>query len=349
MEVYFDLLQDGIDNVSRLQLGLSVEGGSIVVRNRLVAKGDSALGAFCAAQVLRGSAAAARLVPEDAAMRLAGRVQWTPQALAYLTDYTRRTMDAIRATVGEADPAVVHQLEAWLEMWDLTGPSQMMQCSRGDFGISSGYLADGKQTTLEAFGLETTKACSEVLQSHLERIRSNGRLSESLVEETLEPEKMKTAIVRYTSPTLPLPGAPAGESPEEVVVRLAQADDMFLLGFGEGSADDFRSVLARRPAAKDAPVPTSASFVTGHMDVGKILRSTPAQGQPDEDSLRAFASALQGSSGKIVLSMRFLDSGADLEIGVPLGLIDALGKASAADAKARAEAEAEAEAESEDE
>jgi hypothetical protein len=83
--------------------------------------------------------------------------------------------------------------------------------------------------------------------------------------------------------------------------------------------------------------------------VGKISRSHPGDEEAEADSLRAFASALEGSSGKILLSMRFLDSGADLEIGVPLGLLDALGKAAAAEAKAEEEEEAEAEAEAESE
>lgn len=325
LNVYFDLLQDGIDNVSRFQMGLSVEGGSIVVRNRLVAKRNSALGAFCAAQVLRGSVAATKLVPEEAPMYLAGRIQWTPEALAYLSDYSRRTMDAFRAVAGGADPAVVQQLDQWLELWDTTGPSRMMQCSRGDFAISTAYLPDGKNTMLEVFGLETRQACSDVLEAQVGRIRSNGKLRESLAEETLEPQKLKTSVVKY----------PAGASPE-VVVRMAQADDLFLLGMGEGSADAFRSVLARQPAAKDPVVPTSSSFVTGHVDVGTMLKNAAESEEPEGEALRALADRIQGGAGRIALGMRFLDSAADLEIGIPLGLLDALGKV-AAEASEKAE------------
>ncbi|HEX5041511.1 MAG TPA: hypothetical protein VFV75_01330 [Candidatus Polarisedimenticolaceae bacterium] len=338
LDVYFDLLQDGIDNVSRVQLALSVEGGSILVRTRLVAKKDSALGAFCAAQVLTGSVAATRAVPDDAPLRLAGRIQWTPEALTYLSDYSGRFMDALRTAAGEAEPAVVQQLDAWLEMWDMTGPSRMMQCSRGDFAVSMGYRPDGKQTMLEAFGLETTQACAEVLEAQLERVRSKGTLRESLVEETLEPQKLKTSVMKYTSPAFAVSGTPPGAAPEEVVVRMAQADDLFLLGLGEGSADAFRAVLARRPPAKDARVPTSPSFVTGHLDVGTMLKNAPADAS-EAPSLRAFADRLQGSAGKIVVGMRFLDAAADFELGIPLGLLDAMGKAVAAEAKKNTEDE----------
>jgi TonB family protein len=324
-DLYFGFLQDTIDSVSKLQTSIGIKDGFLIVHGRGTERPGSTLAGFIAAQRDAGIPAIGRMMPAQAPILVAGRLDWTEPSRAWLKTFMesyRAAMAGFLRGVAEGEP---DRADALIRQMELSASDEIVECQRGDFA----YAMDGAGSdvqTLQVAGISSAERCRGVLASLVAKAQSSS--GSAIVEkEVLEPEKVPTWVYRLRLPTALSVGA-ATASPE-MTVRVAEIGDMIITGTDEWAIKAIREAAQ----AREGSVPGRGGLlltdlgpfsprpgVFGRMQLGALMRR----------QLEAVASelidALEGPAGAIPFGMHFDDGAATLELAFPLAMLEAFAK-----------------------
>jgi TonB family protein len=328
-DFYFAFLRDTIDSVSKLQTSIEVEDGFLIVHGRGTERPGSTLAGFIAAQQDTGLPAIGRMMPAQAPILVAGRLDWTEPSRAWLKGFMesyRGAMSGFLRSVAQAEPDRADALVRQMELWS---SDEIVRCQRGDFA----YAVDGAGSDmqmLQVAGVSSVEGCRGVLASLVAKAQSST--GAAIVEkEVLEPENVPTWVYRVRLPTA-LSGGAATTSPE-MTVRFAEVGDMIISGTDEWATKAIREAAQ----AREGSVPGRGGLlltdlgpfsprpgVFGRMQLGALMRRQLEAQAPGSESLSAkLIEALEGPAGAIPFGMHFDDGAATLELAFPLAMLEA--------------------------
>src|SRR5262249_11110057 len=144
MDLYYGILGDGVDSLSRLQISLEVQNGFLVVHGRGLARQGSTLAAFIGAQRDVGPPAIGRMMPATAPILIAGQLYWTQPSRVWLKQFLARYR-AATAEMVDLKPAAERSPEDEflkdMNLWDAHAAG-MTDCMRGDVALAVDIVQD---------------------------------------------------------------------------------------------------------------------------------------------------------------------------------------------------------------
>ena len=341
MDVYADAVADGIDNISEIQLAIEVKGGHAVLHERFVARPGSTLAELAAGQKRGAAPEIARMLPDDAQIVVLGRWEWTEAVRAALIGYGERLNAAYdKAMEGVTDPQARASLEQARSWRNLIQWRPWLTCQKGEVAGAMDFAPTGLRG-LSITRFDSRPECRGLFDAALAAAKTAAGGAGAVAVETLPPSGTKAFSYRVP---LDLGAAGAAEAERvkklfgkgELVVRMAQVDDVAFSAFGEDGGDEIVRALARRNAGAGPAAATFAPFVpgdgiVGSLGVGAIMQEL-AEGKSakEAEALRK----LKGPAGRVTFRVGFDAAALDVDVAVPLAMIDAVAGAAAEPAPA---------------
>ena len=361
IDLYATLVQNVLNNVSRIQFSLQLDGSHVLVHKRLAPKAGSTLAALVGAQK-GGFPKVAGFVNPDAAMVGSSSLALTPAFREALKAFVGEYISAARPIVHRMAPAFLGELPEGADpkaaLDELLGQmrtsaDQTIDCFRGDGAGSFDFATEGGFDMVEAYGWETSEACRKYPQEQMklwgEVLARFPRIGEFVsYSDGGNIGGASTYVVNVDMKSL---FEAMGEADAEMAemtemigkmygdglsVRTAYMDDLVVAVAGAGAEADLQALLAKRGQVGLKGL-TPADFTplgkgTGiflRLDMGRFLESAkawiPEEERDDEDFARVVA-AFSGPAGRIPMGMVFDGGGATGQIAVPMATIEAIGK-----------------------
>ena len=360
LDLYYGILDDGVDSLSKLQVSLEVQNGFLIVHGRGLARQGSTLAAFIEAQRDVGLPAIGRMMPANAPILVAGQLFWTQPSRVWLKQFLAHYRAAAAEMVDlkpVAERSPEDEFIKDMNLWD-THAAGMTDCMRGDLALAVD-IAQNDVRMLQVQGVADTPACRGMLGSLVSSFKGGSEGRPFIEKDVLEPEEIATFVARPRQ--APRPGsekpaaegaagglsvparatadtaAPGGNAPTETdsppgpLMRYAQVGDMLILGTDPWASKAIREAAAAREGSPpgggglvlaDLGPFTQRPGVFGRMQMGSFLRASMKDAKEREANERLIE-ALEGPAGGIPFAMRFDEGAATLEVAFPLSLFEA--------------------------
>lgn len=329
MDLYFDVLTDVMNNISRLQISADVQGGNLTLVKRLVARPGTTLEGMLAAQSGALPPIASYLDPRDAAYVVAGQLELTPAFRLALADYARR-YGAVMESLGETVEASAAMPGFGGFMGRLGGAAAgFIDCYRGDMAQVMRFGDAGMEGAGVA-GVVDADRCRAAVEEMAETMVGMPALAENGMTVEFEREALVYAGVRASRQSVhPAPGAE--EDAREALGRIWGEGGMttysgflgpLMLTATGGGEPAFRALVDRASAAAKGPGIGADYFAPLKPGPGFYVRA-------DLGRLAAWISTLAPESesgelpfgaGAVVAGARFTPDAATVEIIVPTSL-----------------------------
>ena len=335
IDLYLAFLDDAIDSLSRLQVSFEVANGYLVVHGRGVARDRSELARFITAQRDVGLPTIGRMMPSDAALIAAGQLYWTDPARAWMGETSKRFQSAMADVLPSQSPNADGGGTARPPEATLVLP---MDCMRGDVAVAADPAPDGMRI-LQVAGVSDSKNCRGSLGRMVASAKEKMGSAATVRTDVLQPEKVKTFVQVLKVPRFD--GA-ASMDPPERTMRYAQVGNLVISGTDPWASKAIREAAA----AQDGSPPgrgglvladlgpfTQRPGVFGRIQMGSYmrqLRQSKASAEAVPEAREKLLQSLEGQAGSIPFAMRFDEGAATLEFAFPLGMFEALRKASPA-------------------
>jgi hypothetical protein len=329
IDVYFDLLTDLMNNVSRLQIAARVEGENVLMHKRLLPRAGSTLAGMLANQS-GGLPKIARYVdPADSAWVVAGQVKYTPAFREAVEGYMQRFGDAIESLGATIDESP--QLSGFGGWFGTIAQSttQMLDCYRGDF-VAVTRFGESGVGSVNLAGVEDAEGCREALATVTGALSEMPQLSEGGMSVEADASAFDHRGVVAIKQTIRF--NPSGDAEQDEVLGTIYGDSgistytgvhddiMLSVTGGEEAERSFRDLVDRLADAKKsagipitffAPLKVGAGFY-GRFDLGDYLGSLAG--------IAAEGEGAAGLDGTIVLGASFTKQALDIELAFPAGL-----------------------------
>jgi hypothetical protein len=368
LDLYFTFIQNVLNNLSRIQISLQLDGSHVLLHERLVPKAGSTMAGLVGAQ--KGSfTELAGLVSPKSMMVGAGGIEMTPafrEALnSFLDDYIAAVRPMIRRMAasfldapadGESAAAEADALIDWYA--DMA--RQATACYRGDGAFSMDFLGTGGFSFTAAYGWNKTEACRLLPKTHMKSFGEKLAQYPSIgkfVSMSDGGTQAGTTIyvvdmdVKAMAETM-APGDPQMAEVidkvygEKLSMRMAYAEDLFAVVGGGGAEEKLSALLAKRgQVGLQGVKPSEFSPLGGRpgvfmrLDMGRFMESmkgwVPEEGADAEEFARV-AKAFSGPAGRIPMAVVFDSGAATAQVAVPMATLESIGKM-VAEEKARHE------------
>ena len=337
--LYFDLANDVLNNTSKVQVSLEVTENDVVLHTWLTPRAESTLAGLLAAQK-GGLPKLVRMLESKPVLAAgAGQMRPTPEFLAALAGYAERYTASMRHVTEAAGETLG---TAWMGMMEMSGTviDRAVDCYSGSFGGTFDIDPDDGMRGVQIVGLRDRKVCEEMIA---ESIRLIGELppaagGEPVVTVTENALRHRGVSAMRQETRLDLFAAEEGEAAqfglqalfgdESVVGYVGLADDLMLYTTGPGAESGFKGLVERLSARKGgldeasfAPLKTGPGYFF-FLDVARLFEVVPATLLGNQD-LPEFPERPGDPGSRVVAGLR-LAGRLELEIAVPLPLIDAV-------------------------
>jgi hypothetical protein len=367
-DLYFGMIGDMLNNVSRLQLSLEVGTGHVILHFRAIPTTGSTLAGLADAQGGEFPNPARWFDPEGAFVVSAGRIELTTAARDAMKGYAHRYFDAITPILESAAPA--------------EGPAAMMQMMMPMLAKASSTIDDWVECTSGTYAsmmrLDPETGMQMVqLAGTLDKDPCGDLVSRSLaIYEAIEaPEDGSTPLFSVQRDAFEYRGVSAnvqemslssllsGLGSDEPAMAIfgamfggdtirsvsGQSDGWMITTSGKDADQRFRDVLDREKKSKKSSKVDPALFAPFRatsgmamaMDLGQIFRLVGSVAEGEED-LEAFAN-LPAGAGRLTSALRFEGGAANFGFALPMEMIEFIGEQArkeAAEAQAGAAEEA---------
>ena len=337
----FQLVQDLLRNTSRIQLSIEVGAEHVIAHHRLIPNGGSTLAGLIGAQQGGLPEIAHYIDAAEADMVMAAQVTYTPAFLeafqGYLGQYVT-VMQELGAMAGKAPETewvgfAMAMASAGLDKWS--------DCYRGDLAAAVDW-DEGGFSMRQVLGTADAEVCrsmfSEITRATSKLPELDGGPMITITEDALQ---YRGVSAQRQETRVPQPEE-TDEATREIMSSwfggdsvlnyLAVTEDVILATAGPDAEQGFKDLVDRLSGESGGGGLTAAAFTplrTGPglflvFDIGAMLGSfskLPGAGAagtlPD----------LSDGAGRFVYGARFESSALSLELAVPLGFLDAIGKA----------------------
>jgi len=326
IDVYFDLVTDLMNNVSRLQIAARVDGENILVHKRLLPRVGSTLAGMLESQSGALPEIARYVDPTDSTWVVAGQVKFTPAFREAVSGYMQRYGEAMESLGAAFDDSP--QLSGFGGWFGTIARSAtgMLECYRGDF-VTVTRFGESGMGSVNVAGVEDAESCRETLVTMTSALSEMPQLPEGGMSVEAEPSAFNHRGVAATKQTIrfdssgdakqdELLGAIYGESGISTYTGIH--DDVLLSVTGVEEAErEFRDLVDRFADSKKsagipvsffAPLKVGPGFY-GRFDLGSFM-----------GSLAGIAGEGKEAAGVIVLGTSFTKQALDVELAFPSGL-----------------------------
>lgn len=360
LDLYFDFLNDAVNNVSRVQYAIEVTGEHLLFHQWVSPRAGSTLAGLVEVQS-GGFPELARLVdPEGAMIAMAGQVTRTPAVNEAVNGYMGRYLEAIEGLMaGLPDQEVVEQFGA---VMGAAQPliEQSLECYRGDVAATVAVGPESGLRMTQVMGVADGEACRDVLAGTVELLDSipedeDGELFLTMTENALSHAGVEAS--RYEMQfMLPLVQEAEGEEAAELLRLLfggdrlvayqGMTDEYIINASGAEAEQAFTETVDRIAggagggglnAAYFAPLSPGPGFFAA-LDLSALFGMVGELADDDEE--REAIELLAGSPGRIVYGARFSGTGLEFDLAFPMETLASWGQA-IAEAKAAEEHECE--------
>jgi hypothetical protein len=349
LDLYFDLLQDGLKNVSRVQISVELSGGHAILHKRLLPNPGSTLAGLLEAQS-GGLPDLARLIPAKGNVgSVVANVVPTPAFSDALKAYLGGYLDAMEGLLASAaaEPAAEQFSQALVLMRPLM--DRWIECYRGDFAASFALAPETGMSVVEVLGAGDVDACQSVIQetAKLYRQLDVGTGDEPvfvLTENALSHGGVQA--LRYETrldTMLAMSGEPETEEATQMLHALFGGDslvgytglagDRMLVTAGVDAEQAFKDLVDRAARKKKkldgglteahfAPLQSGAGFFAA-IDIGPLIRWVAEEIDEQDEELEKLA-ALPPEAGRIVYGGRLEKGFLTFEFALPLDMLRAI-------------------------
>ncbi len=332
-DLYFGLLHDTIDAISKLQVSVEVNEGFLVVHARGVARQGSTLASFIAAQRDVGLPAIGRMMPIDASVIAAGQLYWTDPSRAWSKQLLQRYQAAMADLFKGMPEAQREAGRAVLQGMSLWSSDRILECRRGDIAFAMDNGPDAP-SVLQVSGVSDAESCRGALASAV----STGSGGTSFLEtEVLEPEKVETYVYKLRIPTTL--DATEMAAPKEMKFRIAEVANLIISGTDPWASKAIREAASAREGSSpggggllltDLGPFTQRPGVFGRIQIGMFMRQVDATAKARSSGAPGLSQdliqALEGPAGALPFATRFDEGAATVEFAVPLAMFDAFAR-----------------------
>lgn len=364
VDVYATLVQNVLNNVSRIQMSVQLDGSYTLLHERLVPKAGSTLAELVGAQKA-GFPGSAGLVDSKAPMVSVSSLKLTPRFREALKTFVGDYLTAVRPIIHRVGPGFLGELPEGKEagpaldsLMDQVQSSvdRMIDCIRGDGASSFDFAGEGGFAMVEAYGWETTEACRKFPQEQMklwgEITASFPKLNEFVTYS--DGGTVAGATVFAFNMDMKRLAEVMGEGDAEVAEmteifekvygegisgRTAYVDDLALAVAGSDADAKLQALIAKRGqvglkglAPSDFAPLGSGAGVFVRLDMGRFLqnvRSWMPEEERNDPEFNQVVEVFSGPAGRIPFGLVFDGGGASGQIAVPMATIEAIGKMAA--------------------
>jgi hypothetical protein len=373
---FFDFYVDGVQkllaNTSSIRLALDVDQTYAFFSKTLVAKKDSSLATFFAAQKA-GVPETAGLADPSAAFYLAGTMSFDEEHRSWLKGFVERYMDVATAMFdsiaeGEdadtaADAEASDERKATMRLWKdymtaMGGLSdRWVDCWRGDV-VGSFDLPEGEPFTFtEIFGLSEEEGCRSLIADMGDQIRALTEENQELariikIEEgpavgdapslLMEMDVMEMIDASGQPMEAEAEAAMKALYGERLSVAMASVGDHAVITGGGAAAEQLQSLVPR--LSQPAAVPSLAPLSEGPgmsmlLNIGRFLEGMKGVVPEGELDLDGPMGGFRGEAGRIPMALRFDSESATFELAMSMKTIETIAAVAEEERAAAAAAE----------
>jgi len=329
-DLYLDLAADLLNNVSRIQLAVSVADDEFLVHKRLVPRTGTTLAEMLMAQQGALPEIARFVDPAEATWVVAGQLSYTPAFRAAMNGYAGRYGEAL-AGIGDAldDSADLPGFGSWITTLAKSS-TKLMACHRGDIVMVS-RVSDQGVGGLNVAGVEDLDVCKSAVHEAAGLLREMPAIPGTEVRIEVDELAFDHRGVQALRQTVHIPETE--DEGQEMLRGLYGGSDMYTyMGFceslllsatgGEHAEQEFRDLVDRVTAREKgagveaalfAPVEVGAGFY-GRVDVGELLGSIAELAGSDPGGANPTA------DGVVVAGATFAKDALMIEVVIPTGL-----------------------------
>jgi len=325
-DLYLDLAADLLNNVSRIQLALSVADDEFLVHKRLVPRSGTTLAEMLLAQQGALPEIARFVDPAEAIWVVAGQVSYTPAFRAAMDGYVGRYGEAL-AGIGDAldGSAELPGFGSWLTA--LAGSStKLMACHRGDVVMVT-RISDEGMGGLNVAGIEDVDDCKSAMHEAAGLLAEmpaipGAEMRVEVDDHAFDHRGVEALALRQT---VDMPET-EGEGLEMHTYMGIHESLLLSVTGGEDAEQEFRGLVDRVAmhekgagveSALFSPVEVGAGFY-GRVDVGEFLGSIAELAGSDPGSDPDGADG--AGSGVVVAGATFAKDALTIDIVIPTGL-----------------------------
>jgi hypothetical protein len=333
-DLYLDLAADLLNNVSRIQLGLSVADDEFLIHKRLVPRSGTTLAEMLLAQQGALPEIARFVDPAEATWVVAGQISYTQGFRAAMDGYVARYGEALAGLGDTLDGSVdLPGFGSWLTALAHSS-TRMMTCHRGDIVMVT-RISDEGMAGLNVAGIEDVDACKSAVHEAAGVLAEmpaipGAEMRVEVDEHAFDYRGVQALALRQT---VDMPET-EGEGLEMHTYMGIHESLLLSVTGGDQAEQEFRGLVDRVAmhekgagveAALFAPVEVGAGFY-GRVDVGAFLGSIAelAGSDPGSDPDGAAGSDPDAEqptgSGVVVAGATFAKDALTIELVIPTGL-----------------------------
>jgi hypothetical protein len=321
-DLYLDLAADLLNNVSRIQLALSVADDEFLIHKRLVPRSGTTLAEMLLAQQGALPEIARFVDPAEATWVVAGQISYTQAFRAAMDGYVARYGEALAGLGDTLDgSADLPGFGSWLTALAHSS-TRMMTCHRGDIVMVT-RISDEGTAGLNVAGIEDVDACKSAVHEAAGVLAEmpaipGAEMRVEVDEHAFDYRGVQALALRQT---VDMPET-EGEGLEMHTYMGIHESLLLSVTGGDQAEQEFRGLVDRVAthekaagveAALFAPVEVGAGFY-GRVDVGEFLGSIAELAGADAEA------ATPTASGVVVAGATFAKDALTIELVIPTGL-----------------------------